>query len=712
MTTLLIVDDRAINREVLSLLLDEHGYTILEAEDGLKAIEIACNNVIDLIITDIAMPNMDGLTLVKALQADPKLKNIPIIFYSATYKAAEAYRMANASNVKYVLTKPCDPEIILGTIEGALDPDSEFFNNRTLIEEKIENLDLQKTSYNSKKDKLENINMRLTNLIEIGLDMSLEHDIEKLTYILCKGGRQFLNASYAGVILKDSETPGKYKNFVVSEDNSTSHHYLNIELFSEALKDIFIYERGVCTHSPVIDVSQLGLNDISLPFSSLLALPLKTTKRFYGKIYFINKKNCKIFTAGDQRFMMTLADKFAINYENLILYKAVEQHSKQLEEMTERLHLTLEAAQVGTWSWLIQTGELTWDKYACLLFGIDPASFTGTMESFLAFVHPEDRKRVKTELLEISKKDKAEPIDFRVIWPDKSIHHLMLRGRTYNDDANEPHRMLGVYWDITKHIQAEEKLRIYRQQMSEIVRSNSLGEMASSLAHEINQPLAAIAAYIKGCIKRLETKKEVTPEIIKILNEATHQAERAGEVVHRIKNFVRKGELFFENIDVNTLIEQAIQLIHQETQSFRVEVNYNPNKELPTVEVDKIQIQQVIINLLRNAVEAMKEVNTPEPKITIETIQNESNRLSIRVLDNGPGFSGQTAQHLFELYFTTKSQGMGLGLSICRSVIEAHSGQLSASVLPGGGSAFQFDLPISKVTKKQTIIGKQKEEVT
>lgn len=713
MTTLLIVDDRAINREVLSLLLEEYGYTTLEAEDGLQALELVKDNKIDLIITDIAMPGMDGLALAKALQADPILTKIPIIFYSATYQAVEAYRAGDASNIKYVLTKPCDPEIILGTIEGVLDPNSQFFNNKPLriskekeIGKEIEANPLKISNF-KKKDKLTNItniNLRLTNLIEIGLDMSLEHDVEKLTYILGKGGRQFLQASYGAVLLKDLNDPSQYKHFIIAEDNTLRFNLIKIENFSESLKELFLSERISCLHSPVVDVKKLGFDDVNLPFSSLLILPLKTTKAQYGKIYFINKKKRHFFTPSDQRFMMTLADKFVVNYENIILYQAVEQNAKQLGDVTERLHLTLEAARGGTWVWSIQDDQLTLDKYACLLLGLKSESCVKTLEAFLHCLIPEDKSRVNTELSEFSLNGRTDPIEFRVLWPDKSIRYMMLRGKVYYNEKNVPSYMLGVYWDITEHIQAEEKLRAYRQQMAEIVRSNSLGEMASSLAHEINQPLTVISAYIKGCLKRFQNQKEVTPEILQVLHETSLEAERLGEMVHRIKNFVRKGELFYERTDINLMIDQAIQLIKQESQNLTAEIIYMPNKNLPHVEVDKIQIQQVILNLLRNAMEAMRETNIREPKIIISVHPKDRTSIVISIVDNGPGFPEQNGNRLFELYFTTKSQGMGLGLAICRGVIEAHSGQLTASVLPEGGSCFQFDLPVENRSKKASRI--------
>ena len=708
MTTILIVDDRPINREVLSVLLGDNGYDVLEAEHGFQALELIRLKNVDLIITDIAMPKMDGLTLVKELQADPIFKKIPIIFYSATYKAAEAYRLTNSSNVKYVLVKPCEPEIILGTIEGVLDPNSEFFNNKKFMipenkitENSVEFSTTEKKEKKEKKEKLENINMRLTNLIEIGLDMSLENNVEKLIYILCKGGRQFLHACYGAALLKDPNSPNQYKHFIVDEENNMNFKLIEIQRLSESLKEIFLSEKNLCLHSPVIDMEKLGFNDIILPFSSLLTVPIKTTKGMYGKIYFINKRNRKVFSPGDQRFMMTLADKFAVNYENRILYLEIEQHVKQLEDVTERLHLTLEAAHVGTWIWSLQTSRVILDKYACLLLGLKQESYEGSFESFLDCLALEDKSAVNSKLIELSKNGRSDPIELRVMLPDKIVRHLILRGKVYYNEKKEPSHMLGVFCDITDHVQAEEKLRIYRQQMAEIVRSNSLGEVASSLAHEINQPLTAISAYINGCIKRLEHKKEVTPEIMKVLIETSSQADRAGKVIHRIKNFVRKGELFYDTIDINLMIEQAIQLIQQEPQSGAVEIIYLSKLNLLFVEIDKIQIQQVILNLLRNAMEAMKDANIPAPKITIGTQAKGKGRIIVSIIDNGPGFSEQTAAHLFELYYTTKSKGMGLGLAICRSIIEAHSGQLSAFALPQGGSCFQFDLPIKNRTKKQ-----------
>lgn len=563
MTKILIVDDRPINREVLTALLADQGFEILEAEDGLDALDHIRKDHPNLIITDIAMPRMDGLSLVKTLLQDPLLSKIPVIFYSATYKAAEAYRLANAVNIKYVLTKPCDPEVIISTIKKALQSSS-----------------LEAIYLPSQSSALQNINLRLTNLIEISLDMSLEHNMQKLIFIMCKSSRQFLNASHVGIIMENSNHKEHYVNHYIDQSNEMAHYAFQLQHLSFHLQDIFLSKKNICLHSPIVDVEKIGLNNVFMPFSSLLCLPVRTVRAYYGKIYFINQLNHKFFTHSDQRFMMTLCDKFAIHYENLLLYQEVERHSQKLEA------------------------------------------------------------------------------------------------------------------EITQRIQSEEKLRQYRERMAEVVKMNSLGEMASSLAHEINQPLAAIAAYVKGCIQRIKNKKEITEDILDILHETALQAERAGEVVHRIKHFVRKGELFYEKINVAQFFEETINIMKQEHPNIAIHIDCKISKDLNNMEIDKIQIQQVILNLLRNAREAMLDAKTMDPKIQIEADLLPSNRIKICIKDNGPGFSDKIADNLFDLYFTTKPQGMGLGLAISRSIIEAHLGHLKANSLVDGGCIFQFDLPI------------------
>jgi len=574
MAIILIVDDRPINRQALSMLLGDEGYHVLEAEHGIQALEVIQNILPDLIITDILMPKMDGLTLVKTLQTDPIFKKIPIIFYSATYQAAEAFRLANANKVEYVLTKPCDPQVILNTIQSALKThvqiqgDPIIKSGKHITTEKI--------------DKLEIANLRLTSLIEIGLDMSVEHDVERLMYVTCKGGRQFLDACYAGVMIKDSENENLYKVLTLTKENKKNLQTVDSSDVCGLLKEVFYGENPICIHSPILDLEKLALADICLPITSFLSIPLKNAKERYGHIYFINKFNNKYFDPSDQRFMLTLANKFSIHHENINLYKQIEKHKNQLEkEMLQR----------------------------------------------------------------------------------KEFQELVFRQK-------------------------------YHLELAEIQRVNLMGEMATTLAHELNQPLTAILTYTQTCVRKLKSEKWVDQQVLQAMESVAQQAERAGTIIHRMKNFVRKGNLSLESLSINEILLNLSPHTQYEGDDMGVAMDFRLAESLPPVYVDRIQIEQVVLNLFRNAIEAMKEDKTDSPQIILKSYITQDNRVAVSLTDNGPGFSDYLVDTIFNPYVTTKATGTGMGLAISRTIIEAHGGQLSAHSIPRKGACFEFTLPI------------------
>lgn len=573
--TILIVDDRPINREVLSILLEEQKYQILEAENGIEALALLLNNKIDLIITDIIMPKMDGLALVQELQANLKLINIPVIFYSATYKAAEASRLASANNVKYVLTKPCEPQMILNTIKQALQENT--------VPQKINTFD--DSEINRKREKLENANFRLTNLIEIGLNISSEREIEKLIFIACKGGKQLLNACYSGVIIMNSHHQEFYKAFNVDREDTFFRKKFEMQHCSYAFKEIFSNQKPICIHSPLINFSEIGLTNIALPVTSFLMVPIKTISTTYGYMYFINKFNASLFNISDQRLMMTLADKLATRYENIILFEEKERNEKRLED-------------------------------------------------------------------EITQRKELEAVTF---------HHK------------------------------------YHLELAELNRVTSMGEMASTLAHELNQPLTAILTYTQTCIRKLQNQKQtlLATEVIEGLNLVVQQAERSGILIHRMKDFIRKGTLLLQYLNINDILSNLLSLMQYEKRNTSIEIALDCAESLPLVYIDKVQIEQVILNLVRNAVEALKDTNILNPKIIIKTTQEKDNTIAINVLDNGHGVSAKIKDNLFSPYVTTKSTGTGMGLAISRTIVEAHGGQLLVTQHEGM-TCFRFTLPIKQ----------------
>jgi C4-dicarboxylate-specific signal transduction histidine kinase len=251
--------------------------------------------------------------------------------------------------------------------------------------------------------------------------------------------------------------------------------------------------------------------------------------------------------------------------------------------------------------------------------------------------------------------------------------------------------------ELKKRLRAEQQAKRQQRQLelAQLERISTMEEMASAMAHELNQPLTTITNYIKGCIHRLDEGKYEVNDLIEALQLASRQAERAGAVLHRIKNFIRKSELYLEPVAVHELITNIPALLPDEIVGNKIEIVMKLSKKpLPEMRLDKIQVEQVLLNLLRNSIDVLKNSDQPNGKITIETLFKQPKTLIINIKDNGPGINPATLPRLFDLYYTTKAHGMGIGLSICRTIIEAHRGNITGFNHPRGGACFQITLPV------------------
>lgn len=246
--------------------------------------------------------------------------------------------------------------------------------------------------------------------------------------------------------------------------------------------------------------------------------------------------------------------------------------------------------------------------------------------------------------------------------------------------------------DITDRV-IDKKARVRGQQLAHIFRLNTMEEMASGMAHEITQPLAAVVNYTRGCVRYLQKGQYNTTQLIDAMEKAVAQAERAGEIIQRLKNFFCKGKLVRISTKINSTIRETISFVRNELFNTKTKVHFNLASNLPAVYIDKIQIQQVILNLVQNAMEAMVEHNTSVRKIFIQTRLADKPLIEITVTDTGPGFSKEHINHVFEPFFTTKANGRGMGLAISRSIIEAHGGQFIINPNTQQHSWIRFTLP-------------------
>lgn len=261
----------------------------------------------------------------------------------------------------------------------------------------------------------------------------------------------------------------------------------------------------------------------------------------------------------------------------------------------------------------------------------------------------------------------------------------------------ERHYFTGFIRDLTAQQLAETRLKELQSEVTHMSRYTALGEMASTLAHEINQPLTAISNYLRGC-QRLLDRLEAgpTPMLREALGKAADQALRAGHIIRRLREFVSRGEGDRRIENLAKLIEDASTLALVGVREAGIAVSFRLDPEAALVLADRIQIQQVLVNLIRNAMEIMMETAN-ERRLEIATVALAEDLVEVSVADSGAGLAPEVAQHLFQPFVTTKRQGMGLGLSICRTIVEAHGGKIWVESRPGGGTVFRFTLRAAEV---------------
>ncbi|MFN4277948.1 MAG: two-component system sensor histidine kinase NtrB [Ferrovibrio sp.] len=261
--------------------------------------------------------------------------------------------------------------------------------------------------------------------------------------------------------------------------------------------------------------------------------------------------------------------------------------------------------------------------------------------------------------------------------------------------ANGSAGFIGVIRDITERHQAERRVRELTAELVHISRLSAMGQLSSSLAHELNQPLTAIMNYAEAARQMMETAgSDVPPQVPEFIAKAVGQAERAGQIIRRLRSFVEKGPVERNPEDLNRLVIEASNLATIGAKVDAIQVRFDLDNSLGPVEIDKIQIQQVVVNLVRNAVEALRESSRRE--LTIRTFADDDHQ-EVVVADTGPGIGPEIAAGLFKPFVTSKKDGMGIGLSISHSIIESHGGRLWAEPNPDGGSIFRFRLPVKAI---------------
>jgi C4-dicarboxylate-specific signal transduction histidine kinase len=308
-------------------------------------------------------------------------------------------------------------------------------------------------------------------------------------------------------------------------------------------------------------------------------------------------------------------------------------------------------------------------------------------------IHPDDRALAQQTMDRASSDGKDVDHVYRLLMPDGSVKYVHATAHAVKEESSGV-TFVGAVTDITARKRAEEELHEAQANLAHVTRVTALGELTASIAHEVNQPLAAVVTNAQACLRWLNRDVPNLDEARGAVESIIKDGNRAGEVIRRIRAFVNKTPTHKVPLQINGVVHEVITLVQHELLSHRVWLRMELAPGLPPVVADRVQLQQVILNLVVNGIEAMQSLTDRPRELVIRTQQDEANQIVVSVKDCGIGIAAENADRLFNAFFTTKASGMGMGLSICRSIVDAHGGRLSASGNAGPGAMFQFSLPL------------------
>jgi PAS domain S-box-containing protein len=370
---------------------------------------------------------------------------------------------------------------------------------------------------------------------------------------------------------------------------------------------------------------------------------------------------------------------------------------KRAEDELRRSEAFLAEAQrlssIGSFSWRVAADQITWSAELYRIYELE-IGVPVTLELIRSRVHPEDVSLI--EKMKMANRSQRDGNDFewhwRLMMPNRSIKYLHAVAHATQDQEGELEYIAAVQ-DVTARRLAEEARDKARSELAHVARVMSLGTLTASLAHELNQPLAGIITNASTCMRMLATDPANVDGARETVRRTIRDGNRASEVITRLRALYGKKESTTESLDLNEATRDVLALSSSELQRGRVILRLELAEDLPLVTGDRVQLQQVILNLVLNASEAMSTVDDHPRELLIRTNRDEDDRVRLTVKDAGVGFSPHAADRLFESFYTTKNDGMGIGLSVSRSIVESHHGRLWATPNDGPGASFSFSIP-------------------
>ncbi|MDX2170279.1 MAG: PAS domain S-box protein [Deltaproteobacteria bacterium] len=369
------------------------------------------------------------------------------------------------------------------------------------------------------------------------------------------------------------------------------------------------------------------------------------------------------------------------------VHAALQASEQRYRELVETLHdIVFSVDTRGCLTYLSPAFET--------VSGYAPAEMIG--RPYLSLVHPDDLSTA-LESFALSVDGNSRPFECRVLARDGAVRWVRTHTRLVRD-ADGSAELRGVLTDVTARREAEERARVQHAELAHVQRVATIGEMTAQLAHEINQPLAAIVNYADGMARRLRGDGVDPLRILAVAEQIAAEGRRAAEVIRRLREFVRKGAVQVQASDVNQLVREVVQLCQPEAQQLGVALQTQLDPAAGPIRLDRIQIQQVVMNLLRNGLDALRTVDDGERAVRLSTRGDPPRGVLLSVRDSGIGLPPGADEQIFDAFFTTKPDGLGIGLAISRSIVEAHGGRLWVERNPTRGATFHVHLPATGPT--------------
>jgi signal transduction histidine kinase/CheY-like chemotaxis protein len=370
---------------------------------------------------------------------------------------------------------------------------------------------------------------------------------------------------------------------------------------------------------------------------------------------------------------------------------------KKAEEAFRRSEMYLAEAQrlsrTGSFGWDPASGKIYWSDETYRIFECEPA-IESTVQLMLDRTHPDDRMRMR-QIIDCATIERSEfTAEHRLLMADSSVKYVRVVAHASTSEDPESFIFVGAVMDITERKRAEEERERLRQLEADLAHMNRvsmMGELAASLAHEIKQPLAAAAISARACMQWLRRDAPDVTEASEAASATAAAVTRAAGIIDRVSSLYRRGTPERELVDLNEIVREMSVLLGDKAKRNAVSIRTDLDPELPTTTADRVQLQQVLMNLMLNGVEAMQDSGG---ELTVASKRTEDGQLLVSVSDTGIGLSIDEAERIFEAFFTTKPRGTGMGLSISRRIIASHGGRLWESPSTGRGATFQFTLPV------------------